>query len=81
MYQEREYYSSSANLLKYDIVSSSSLAAGESFILFAEPLLWGGRSADLPPQSNGSAKSMNDSPAASDDDDTMSYFSKLAEDE
>ena len=37
--------------------------------------------ADLPPQSNGSAKSMNDSPAASDDDDTMSYFSKLAEDE
>ena len=37
--------------------------------------------ADLPPQPNGSAKSMNDSPAASDDDDTMSYFSKLAEDE
>ena len=37
--------------------------------------------ADLPPQSNGSAKSMNDSPAVSDDDDTMSYFSKLAEDE
>src|SRR6056300_315425 len=37
--------------------------------------------ADLPPQSNGSAKSMNDSVDASDDDDTMSYFSKLAEDE
>jgi hypothetical protein len=37
--------------------------------------------ADLPPQSNGSAKSMNDSVNASDDDDTMSYFSKLAEDE
>src|SRR5210317_1786334 len=37
--------------------------------------------ADLPPQSNGSAKSMNDSMDASDDDDTMSYFSKLAEDE
>ena len=37
--------------------------------------------ADLPPQSNGSAKSMNDSVEASDDDDTMSYFSKLAEDE
>ena len=37
--------------------------------------------ADPPPQPNGSAKSMNDSPAASDDDDTMSYFSKLAEDE
>jgi hypothetical protein len=37
--------------------------------------------ADLPPQSNGSAKSMNNSVDASDDDDTMSYFSKLAEDE
>src|SRR5210317_78792 len=37
--------------------------------------------ADLPPQSNGSAKSMNSSVDASDDDDTMSYFSKLAEDE
>ena len=37
--------------------------------------------ADLPPSTNGSAKSMNDSPVASDDDDTMSYFSKLAEDE
>jgi len=36
---------------------------------------------DLPPKSNGSAKSMNDSVDASDDDDTMSYFSKLAEDE
>ena len=36
---------------------------------------------DLPPQSNGKAKSMNDSVDASDDDDTMSYFSKLAEDE
>ena len=36
---------------------------------------------DLPPQSNGMAKSMNDSDDASDDDDTMSYFSKLAEDE
>jgi hypothetical protein len=35
----------------------------------------------LPPQSNGKAKSMNDSVDASDDDDTMSYFSKLAEDE
>jgi hypothetical protein len=37
--------------------------------------------ADLPPQSNGSAKSINNSVDASDDDDTMSYFSKLAEDE
>jgi len=37
--------------------------------------------ADLPPQSNGSAKSMNDSVDASDDDVTMSYFCKLAEDE
>ena len=37
--------------------------------------------ADLPPQQNGSAKSINESPVASDDDDTMSYFSKLAEDE
>ena len=37
--------------------------------------------ADLPPQQNGAVKSMNDSPAASEDDDTMSYFSKLAEDE
>ena len=37
--------------------------------------------ADLPPKSNGSAKSMNDTVNASDDDDTMSYFSKLAEDE
>ena len=37
--------------------------------------------ADLPPQNNGSEKSMNDSVDASDDDDTMSYFSKLAEDE
>ena len=36
---------------------------------------------DLPPQSNGSAKSINNSVDASDDDDTMSYFSKLAEDE
>jgi hypothetical protein len=36
---------------------------------------------DLPPKSNGKAKSMNDSVDASDDDDTMSYFSKLAEDE
>ena len=35
----------------------------------------------LPPKSNGKAKSMNDSVDASDDDDTMSYFSKLAEDE
>ena len=35
----------------------------------------------LPPQGNGKAKSMNDSVDASDDDDTMSYFSKLAEDE
>jgi hypothetical protein len=35
----------------------------------------------LPLQSNGKAKSMNDSVDASDDDDTMSYFSKLAEDE
>ena len=37
--------------------------------------------ADLPPQQNGAVKSMNDSLAASEDDDTMSYFSKLAEDE
>ena len=37
--------------------------------------------ADLPPTTNGSVKSMKDSPVASDDDDTMSYFSKLAEDE
>ena len=37
--------------------------------------------ADLPPTTNGSAKSMQTQPAASDDDDTMSYFSKLAEDE
>jgi hypothetical protein len=35
----------------------------------------------LPTQGNGKAKSMNDSVDASDDDDTMSYFSKLAEDE
>ena len=37
--------------------------------------------ADLPPSTNGSGKSINESPVASDDDDTMSYFSKLAEDE
>ena len=37
--------------------------------------------ADLPPSTNGSAKSISESPVASDDDDTMSYFSKLAEDE
>jgi len=37
--------------------------------------------ADLPPATNGSVKSMKDSPVASDDDDTMSYFSKLAESE
>ena len=37
--------------------------------------------ADLPPSTNGSAKSINESPVASEDDDTMSYFSKLAEDE
>ena len=37
--------------------------------------------ADLPPKSNGSEKSIDDSVNASDDDDTMSYFSKLAEDE
>mgnify|MGYP000400607549 CR=1 FL=1 len=37
--------------------------------------------ADLPPQQNGSVKSSTNSPVASDDDDTMSYFSKLAEDE
>ena len=37
--------------------------------------------ADLPPQPTASAKTISESPAASDDDDTMSYFSKLAEDE
>ena len=37
--------------------------------------------ADLPPSTNGSVKSISESPVASDDDDTMSYFSKLAEDE
>ena len=37
--------------------------------------------ADLPPSTNGSAKSISESPVASEDDDTMSYFSKLAEDE
>ena len=37
--------------------------------------------ADLPPQVNGSAKSNKVAPDASDDDDTMSYFSKLAEEE
>jgi hypothetical protein len=37
---------------------------------------------DLPPQSNGSVKSNEAaSVTASDDDDTMSYFSKLAEEE
>ena len=36
---------------------------------------------DLPPQVNGSAKSNKVAPDASDDDDTMSYFSKLAEEE
>jgi len=38
---------------------------------------------NLPPQSNGSAKSakVDTQSAASDDDDTLSYFSKLAEDE
>lgn len=36
---------------------------------------------DLPPKVNGTAKSINNSVDASDDDDTMSYFSKLAEDE
>jgi len=37
---------------------------------------------DLPPQTNGSVKSKPVSaPSASDDDDTLSYFSKLAEDE
>ena len=37
--------------------------------------------ADLPPTTNGAVKSSTNSPVASDDDDTMSYFSKLAEDE
>jgi len=37
--------------------------------------------ADLPPQPTASAKTISESPVASDDDDTMSYFSKLAEDE
>ena len=37
---------------------------------------------DLPPQTNGSVKSKPVSaPSASEDDDTLSYFSKLAEDE
>ena len=38
---------------------------------------------DLPPQSNGSVKSpkVDTQSTASDDDDTLSYFSKLAEDE
>jgi len=36
---------------------------------------------DLPPQVNGTAKSNKVAPDASDDDDTMSYFSKLAEEE
>jgi len=39
-------------------------------------------SADLPPQTNGSVKKVNtNSDTAIDDDDTLSYFSKLAEDE
>ena len=37
--------------------------------------------ADLPPKSNGSAQKVESSDVASDDDDTMSYFSKLAQDE
>ena len=39
--------------------------------------------ANLPPQTNGSAKSdtVKTQPEASDDDDTLSYFSKLAEEE
>jgi len=39
--------------------------------------------ANLPPQNNGKAKSdtVNSSPVPSDDDDTLSYFSKLAEEE
>ena len=37
--------------------------------------------ADLPPSTNGSGKSINESPVASDDDDTMSYFSKLADED
>jgi len=37
---------------------------------------------DLPPQSNGAVKSNEvTQPTASDDDDTLSYFSKLAEEE
>ena len=36
---------------------------------------------DLPPQSNGRVKSNEVAPDASDDDDTLSYFSKLAEEE
>jgi hypothetical protein len=36
---------------------------------------------DLPPQNNGTVKSSEVAPSASDDDDTMSYFSKLAEEE
>ena len=37
----------------------------------------------LPPQTNGSVKSntVNSKPESSDDDDTLSYFSKLAEEE
>jgi hypothetical protein len=37
----------------------------------------------LPPQTNGSVKSapVNSIPKSSDDDDTLSYFSKLAEEE
>jgi len=38
--------------------------------------------ANLPPQTNGTAKAqVNAQPEASDDDDTLSYFSKLAEEE
>src|SRR5210317_1844858 len=39
--------------------------------------------ANLPPQTNGTAKStpVSAQPEASDDDDTLSYFSKLAEEE
>ena len=37
---------------------------------------------NLPPQTNGQAKAeVNAQPKASDDDDTLSYFSKLAEEE
>ena len=38
--------------------------------------------ANLPPQTNGTAKAqVNAQPEASDDDDTLSYFSKLAQEE